>query len=240
MKHKNPALVIITIVIITKSKKYWFEPQYEPYQDISIERLDRGVASDNKWVDGPDGQTRHTMNQPRLNKTKMPPIGGVKKAGGINPTYSGNRPDWTQLGRNKRAVWRIPTAPYADAHFATFPPALIETPIKSGCPEFICKKCGVAREVILETTRLETTKTKDDGGQRNYDGERWVSETKKTGYTDCKCNAGWQSGIVLDPFMGSGTTALMARHLGRRYIGIEINPEYIKLAERRLAQQSLL
>ena len=45
--------------------------------------------------------------------------------------------------------------------------------------------------------------------------------------------------IVLDPFSGSGTTAKMARELGRHYIGIEINQEYCDIAERRLAQKLL-
>jgi len=44
---------------------------------------------------------------------------------------------------------------------------------------------------------------------------------------------------VLDPFMGAGTTAVVARQHGRKYIGIELNPEYIKLAEERLANESL-
>jgi len=42
--------------------------------------------------------------------------------------------------------------------------------------------------------------------------------------------------IVLDPFLGSGTTAVACKELGRNYIGIEISPEYCKIAERRLAQ----
>jgi DNA modification methylase len=45
---------------------------------------------------------------------------------------------------------------------------------------------------------------------------------------------------VLDPFMGSGTTAWVARHLGRRAVGCELNAEYLEIAARRLAQQSLL
>ena len=48
-----------------------------------------------------------------------------------------------------------------------------------------------------------------------------------------------EDGIVLDPFMGSGTTALVARKLGRNYIGIELNQKYIEISERRLAQQVL-
>jgi DNA modification methylase len=47
-------------------------------------------------------------------------------------------------------------------------------------------------------------------------------------------------GIVLDPFFGSGTTGLVAKFLGRNYIGIELNPEYIKLAKQRLSQQILI
>lgn len=49
-----------------------------------------------------------------------------------------------------------------------------------------------------------------------------------------------EDGVVLDPFLGSGTTALVARKMGRRYIGIELNAEYIKIAEKRLAQRVLL
>ena len=85
--------------------------------------------------------------------------------------------------RNKRSVWEIATAPYPAAHFATFPPALVEPCVKAGCPE---------------------------------------------------------DGVVLDPFMGSGTTAQVARRLGRRSIGIELNPEYAELCAKRLQQLSLL
>jgi DNA modification methylase len=41
-------------------------------------------------------------------------------------------------------------------------------------------------------------------------------------------------GVVFDPFMDAGTTAIVARELGRNYIGIELNEEYVKLAEERL------
>lgn len=42
--------------------------------------------------------------------------------------------------------------------------------------------------------------------------------------------------IVLDPYLGSGTTAVAAKELGRNFIGIEISPEYCQIAERRIAQ----
>lgn len=46
-----------------------------------------------------------------------------------------------------------------------------------------------------------------------------------------------ENGVVLDPFMGSGTTAIVAKKLNRNYIGYELNPEYIKIAEKRLYKE---
>ena len=46
-------------------------------------------------------------------------------------------------------------------------------------------------------------------------------------------------GIVLDPFMGSGTTAQVAQHLGRQYLGCELNPDYKPLQDKRISQMSL-
>jgi DNA modification methylase len=43
-----------------------------------------------------------------------------------------------------------------------------------------------------------------------------------------------ENGVILDPFMGAGTTGLVARKLNRNYIGFELNPEYIKIAENRI------
>lgn len=85
--------------------------------------------------------------------------------------------------RNKRSVWTIATCPNKEAHFATFPPKLIEPMIKAGCPA---------------------------------------------------------GGIVLDPFMGSGTTGLVSQNLGRKYIGIELNPDYVKMCNKRTAQGMLI
>lgn len=84
--------------------------------------------------------------------------------------------------RNKRSVWTVTTKPYKGAHFATFPPDLIEP-------------CILA-------------------GSRPND-------------------------IVLDPFMGSGTTAQVASQFGRQYLGCELNPDYEQLQRERLKQPQL-
>ncbi|MGH3804057.1 MAG: DNA methyltransferase, partial [Pseudonocardiaceae bacterium] len=52
---------------------------------------------------------------------------------------------------------------------------------------------------------------------------------------DCSCRAGWQPGVVLDPFAGTGTVALAAEAHRRDWIGIELNPDYAALADQRLA-----
>ncbi|RKY25329.1 MAG: hypothetical protein DRP62_01510 [Planctomycetota bacterium] len=138
-------------------------------------------------------------------------------------------------------MWAIPTQPFPEAHFAAFPERLIEPMIKAGCPRWICKKCGKARERIIEPTEEYRRKLEEGKGYyENYkkagkkSNKSTTSEYYTVGWTDCGCNAGWRPGIVLDPFMGSGTVAVVAKRLGRNWIGIELNPEYIEMAYRRL------
>jgi DNA modification methylase len=65
--------------------------------------------------------------------------------------------------------------------------------------------------------------------------------TVQTGWdASCACNTATVPCVVLDPFMGSGTTALVARRLGRMAVGIELNTEYLRIAATRLQQLSLL
>ena len=79
--------------------------------------------------------------------------------------------------KNKRSVWSVTVKPYKEAHFATYPPDLIEPCILAGSEE---------------------------------------------------------GDTVLDPFMGAGTTAAVAKALGRNYIGCELNENYASLIERRI------
>ena len=82
------------------------------------------------------------------------------------------------IAPNRRSVWTVATRPYKGAHFATFPPSLIEP-------------CILA-------------------GSRPGD-------------------------VVLDPFMGSGTTAAVAMRHGRQYLGCELNQDYEVLQKKRIA-----
>jgi DNA modification methylase len=142
------------VYFFTKSQEYYFETQYEPY------------------VMGLDGKPKYEF------RYKSPFGGNNNKSGQGAFNYS--KPRFIKpnpKGRIKRSVWDIPIETYKDAHFAVFPPALIETPIKATCPK---------------------------------------------------------DGIVIDPFMGSGTTAEVALQNNRKFIGIELNKSYVDLANKRL------
>lgn len=83
--------------------------------------------------------------------------------------------------RNKRDVWTVAPAQFAEAHFATFPEALIDPCVKAGCP---------------------------------------------------------RDGVVLDPFNGSGTTAVVALKHDCNYIGVELNQTYLEMSERRIRAEA--
>jgi len=193
------------VIFMTKSPRYWFEPQYEPLQ--CPERLEsRPFDTDN------------------FNR-KQQYDGKSLRGQGINPnTAVKSFERIAALGRNKRCVWTIPTQPYSQAHFATFPEKLVEPMIKAGCPEFVCTKCGKAREKIYEPT-VEYKKLLAQQYKISKEQERKiVKETGKfgsasrietyfnnmpamtrqvifKGYTDCGCGEKFRPGIMLDPFV---------------------------------------
>jgi DNA modification methylase len=206
------------LFFFTKNKKYYFDQQVEPMTDGSIARMKRGNSNNHKNINGVPGQTKHSMNQPRTNdKTRQTPT-----------------------TRNMRTVWNISTKGLKGAHFAVYPPELIETPIKAGCPQFICNKCGKPRVAIIRKVgEFQRRWSKNNADESPYNKQGSMQNIKeKVGLSDCGCNSGFHSGIVLDPFMGSGTTALVAKQLGRNYIGFELNPEYIEIANERLNDET--
>lgn len=155
-------------------------------------------------------------------------------------------------GRNKRSVWTVATESYPESHFATYPTDLIKPCILAGTSaRGCCPKCGAPWERVVEDTPeyaefKANEKQRKGGGMRSSrieamgltrgSSNKSVSaETKTTGWqaTCTCCETETQPCVVLDPFFGSGTTGQVALELGRSCIGIELNPAYLKLAERR-------
>jgi DNA modification methylase len=140
------------IFLLSKSAKYYYDQESikYPVADTTILRMAQQIENQ-KGSERVPGKTN----------------GNMKAVGNI-------------IGdgmANKKSVWTVATKPFKEAHFATFPPALIVDCIKAGCPE---------------------------------------------------------DGIVIDPFIGAGTTAVVARKLNRNFIGFELNPKYVKMANNRL------
>lgn len=119
------------------------------------------------------------------------------------------------LGKNPGDVWLLSTASYRGAHHAVFPIALAERPILAGCPERRCRRCRAPwkRQTLRQLGHLAVR-----GGLE----------------PTCGCRSLWEPGVVLDPFIGSGTTAIAAERHGRNWLGIELNPEFARLANERI------
>ena len=147
-------------------------------------------------------------------------------AGGQARILRENDPRWLQPnGKNPGDCWDIVTARRQQAHFAIFPEKLCERPILAGCPKCACSNCGMPAANRHECRVIAQQGASASDSNKNI---------KPTDNEACDCNAPCAPGIVLDPFIGSGTTAVVAQRLGRRFIGFEINPHYVQMARNRL------
>lgn len=169
----------------TKAHEYVFLLSKGPRYFYDNEAIKEPVAGDpdaprNRWdtktyeVPGQKPQKRVS----RSGNLERKPGSARGCPEGTGQHVNGSVP-WEGSTRNRRSVWTIATKPYKGAHFATFPPDLVEP-------------CILA-------------------GSRPGD-------------------------IVLDPFNGSGTTGQVALQHGRRYIGCELNPDYVALTHERLTK----
>lgn len=154
--------------------------------------------------------------------------------------------------RNKRSVWRVNTKPFKGIHTATYPPELIEPCILAGTSEKgHCPKCGARWERQVESKRYARDELDPNDPRyrpNTYSGKyEDVNGKGDAGYTDTKtigwkpsCSCGEQPvpDVVIDPFFGAGTTGYVARRLERSCIGIELNPEYAKIAQKRIDEDT--
>ena len=160
-------------------KKYYFnrDPILVPQAEISIRRMfSKNNMSKRKDFNasGKEGFGISSSSQDKHYARMREEMGIDKEFNYEELVKSGKCPT-----RPEFDTWDIPSVTYKGAHFAVYPPELIEKPILSCCPE---------------------------------------------------------QGIVIDPFMGSGTTGEVAKLNNRKYIGLELNTEYAILANERISK----
>lgn len=204
------------VFMLTRSPHYW-------YDDVAVAEPSSGVGGGGWSKNTAKAQVNHGGDH-----YDRPPDNGV---------------------RTRRAVWDIPTEPSTIPHYAMFPTKLVEICLLAGFPETVCAVCG--KPYVRVTERIV-----DEDAYNAVEGQRQAQRMKgvKTGGTQrvtlgktdkvqhsdlgfaptCECGGGTARGIALDPFMGTGTTALVARRLNRDYIGCELNPKTVALANERL------
>ncbi len=143
-----------------------------------------------------------------------------------------------RLGKNPGDVWQLAGASFHGAHFATFPPGLVERPLLATCPELICAHCDTPFKRLTRVRREELGRSRPKRSEPRvlrYRRRYTVIRERGPLLPACKCASGARPGVVLDPFFGAGTVGLVAEQHARDWVGIEINPVYAKLAEQRLA-----
>lgn len=123
------------------------------------------------------------------------------------------------LGKNPTDVWAVATQAGYGGHHAAFPEALVRRPILAGTPERVCPGCGLAwqRQHVARSV-----------------GHLAVLGELRPG---CGCDRGYRAGVVLDPFLGSGTVAVVAEALGRDWVGIDLNPAFAQTAWQRILER---
>jgi DNA modification methylase len=167
--------------------------------------------------------------------------------------------------KNKRSVWTVNAKGYKGAHFAVYPEELVTPCVLAGTSKHgCCSKCNAPYEQVVNHPgnpagilgHKGVPNTANTSGSSGKNGKPVVytengvrlkkghnptqySKSEPTDEWTPTCNCKDTSIVpctVFDPFTGSGTTAVVALKNGRNYIGTELNPDYIKIAEARIKE----
>jgi DNA modification methylase len=170
---------------------------------------------------------------------------GVGGPNTLNPEQACN-----PLGKLPGSVWEVSTEPLRVPeelgidHFAAFPTEWPRRIILGWSPSGICVECNEGRRPVAE--KLADGRQRTDGNKRGTNGlpgykdvnrSEWSENVSRviTGY-ECACEdatAETRPAVVLDPFGGTGTTAMVAKALGRTGISVDLSADYCRLAEWR-------
>jgi len=213
------------VFMFSRQKKYY-------YDHVAVRRPEKESSA--KRYENPYNSVAH-----------VPP--GSSQHSGIHDFHNRRMEGSETSGTaNMRNVLHLATAPYKGAHFATYPPALIEPFIRAGTSAHgVCPHCGAPWERVLEPASGGST---GRGWNNDNDvlerGKKTVQATKDGSYRPPK-HKGWRPtcscpdnvpvpATVMDIFAGSGTTGVVANRLGRNALLIEISPDYADMARKRL------
>lgn len=176
------------------------------------------------------------------------------------PTAARNlRNVWLDPDDRGSDFWLLGPEPFPGAHFAVFPSSIprrciLAATSEAGC----CSECGKPWERVIERGNFVSTGGRNGAPHTKQYGRRMIDNDtdlhaapNETGaafgtwerstlgfHPSCQCSAPAVPCVVLDPFLGSGTTAVVARELGRRAIGIDASEEYMRMAVKRLEGQT--
>jgi DNA modification methylase len=200
-----------------------------------------------RYFDGDAVRTPSSYSRPNLRGT------GSRRAGAQPPGQRPNRSDhavnpagaplldwWSDDDPN--TAWVIPTGGYSGAHYATFPPALVDPLVRALCPRKVCVTCGEPsrRIVAPRSVGQGVRRSRQPGHERALTSTHAPAEADREtlGWSDCGHDT-WRPGIALDPFAGTGTTLAVATGHGHHAIGIDLDPRNQNLALDRVGPLTL-
>lgn len=225
----RPATSYITVAC--KSDKRYFDLD-AVRTDLARDYTDEKPTKPNREADRNGGGRKESVRQMVANPAGGPPL----------DWHADDHPedgDW---------LWKLSTQPYKGSHFATFPMELPKRLIEAMCPLKVCSVCGTPSTRITELlgytdhsgilhpqgeTWSSGVGDGNKGAHSNKPGSRTTTTTTTIGWTDCGHDS-WRTGVVLDPFGGSGTTGEAAQILGRHAILIDIDERNADLARERV------
>ena len=230
------------IYLLTKSARYFYDADAVRTKAPKRDNNDRQPAS---WPGSK--QYNGQFGKARVDKQR----GHDRRHAGFNDRWDAMSRDEQQTsGANLRNVWTIATHPFPDAHFATFPPALVEPCIQADTSEKgCCEQCGKPWVRLTEPAQGgsmgQSWHDHSDDNMRGQRGTHCDGRAYRRGRTrgwspPCDCVVDTVPCTVLDPFGGAGTVGLVADRLGRDAILIDLNPDYADMARERIRNDAPL
>jgi DNA modification methylase len=237
------------IFLLAKSDSYYCDADAvrEPHTSKEQNRTADGgsVAESPMWTEVTGGGPPH-RGLHRVKTAESPHAGGRRQA-----PEPGEPGAFHPAGRNQRDVWHLATTPTPDAHFATFTEEIPRRAILAGTSaKGVCPACGApwARVVLREIGSQESSVPDDEYARESGGHSRSRSPTVmfRQAMSTRRATSGWRAtcacppaepvpAVVLDPFVGSGTTVRVAHDLGRLGIGLDASFHYLDTIARRKA-----